>query len=225
MAVAEPMGHLARRHLQGGEEIDDPVPLIVVRVAHGAAGPHGQRRLRALQSLDGRLLVDTEDNGVFGWVEIESDHIGHLGRKLRIPTHVVGAGEMGLDAVGSQDIGHTATCQSDRVAQQPGRPSAPSGGGRRQGELDDPFDGPGDRLWGGPPGRPRPPGQTGAGSATPLRATARDAPRSPRRRPPRRSTERRGLPCARHQRFEHPVLFPCRADLVCVRHTRIRSHA
>ncbi len=37
MAGAEAVGHFSGRDLKGGEEIDDPVPPIVVRVPHGAA--------------------------------------------------------------------------------------------------------------------------------------------------------------------------------------------
>ena len=39
MAGTETVGHVAGRDLKGGEEIDDPVPPIVVRVPHGAASP------------------------------------------------------------------------------------------------------------------------------------------------------------------------------------------
>ena len=68
------------RDLKGGEEIDDPVPPIVVRVPHGAASPYCERPLGTLQGLDGRLLVDTEHNRVFGRVEVQVDDISDLGR-------------------------------------------------------------------------------------------------------------------------------------------------
>ena len=58
-----------------GKEIDDAVPSVIVRVSHGAARAQREGRLRALQRLDRRLLVDTEHNRVLGRVEVEPDDI------------------------------------------------------------------------------------------------------------------------------------------------------
>ena len=113
----------------------------------------------------------------------------------------------------------------------------PAGGGRH-GELYDLFDG---------LGRHRMVPATGLGAvAQPVHALPDKPSPDPRHRFwrqletrrdvhagfPRRAQQNdagaahqpRGLPCSRHQRFQHLLLFPCRADLVCVRHTRIRSH-
>ena len=75
-------------------------------------------RLGSLQRLDGRLLVDTEHDRVFGRAEVEPDDIGHLGGKGRIPAHLVGAREMRLDAVGPQDVGDAAAGAPDDGAQR-----------------------------------------------------------------------------------------------------------
>lgn len=72
---------------------------------------------------------------MFGRMEVEPDDIRDLGRKRRIATHLVGAGEVWLEPVGAQDIGDTAAGPPDRLAQQASRPPAASGRRRGQREL------------------------------------------------------------------------------------------
>ena len=56
MGVAETMGDLTGRDLERRKQIYDAMPSVVVRVAHGAPGPQGERWLRPLERLDGRFL-------------------------------------------------------------------------------------------------------------------------------------------------------------------------
>ena len=192
-----------------------------------------------LQGLDGRLLVDTEHNRVFGRVEVQADDISDLGRECRILTHFVGAREVWLYAVGSQDIGDTAAREPDRLAQETGRPpTSPSRRGR-QSELHDCLD-----------GLSRHRVVPAAGLRTvqqPVNALPRKSSSDPRYRLRRQVEPRRDVharfarrapendTCAAHQPgwlhrprdqgFEHLLLSACRSNLVCVGHTHIRSHA
>jgi hypothetical protein len=50
--------------ISGAEQIDNAVALVVVGVAGGTTSPKRRWHLSLLQSLDGRLLVDAEDEGV-----------------------------------------------------------------------------------------------------------------------------------------------------------------
>ena len=45
---------------------------------------HQQDRLRALQHLDLKFLVDREHDGIVGRVHVQPDHITYLGHHLRI---------------------------------------------------------------------------------------------------------------------------------------------
>ena len=58
--------HLARLHFQRGKERRGPVPFVVVRPALGLAGAQRQQGRRAIQRLDLRLFIDTEDTARAG---------------------------------------------------------------------------------------------------------------------------------------------------------------
>src|SRR5262249_24261346 len=64
--------------IEGGEQRGRAVALVVVRHRSGATRLHWQSRLGAIESLDLALLVDREDDGVGGRVDIETDHIPEL---------------------------------------------------------------------------------------------------------------------------------------------------
>ena len=56
--------HLARRHIERGEQIQRPMAYVVVRSSLGLTEVHRQDRLRALQRLDLRFLVDREHHRI-----------------------------------------------------------------------------------------------------------------------------------------------------------------
>ena len=76
--------HGAVEDIERGEQRGGAVALVVVRHRSGATRLHGQSRLGAIESLDLALLVDREDDGVGGRVDIETDHIPELVGELRI---------------------------------------------------------------------------------------------------------------------------------------------
>src|SRR6516165_4335744 len=61
------------------------VPLVVMALARqGASIRQLQITLRPLQCLDGRLLVDTENNRLGGWIDVEANHVGGFRRELGV---------------------------------------------------------------------------------------------------------------------------------------------
>jgi len=68
----------AVENIERGEQRGRAVALVIVRHRSGATRLHRQSRLGAIESLDLALLVDREDDGVGGRVDIETDHIPEL---------------------------------------------------------------------------------------------------------------------------------------------------
>ena len=126
----EAVRHLAGRDSERREQVEDAVPLVVVRVAHRPTRPQRQGRLRSFQRLNRGLLVDAEHDRVVGRVEVESDDIADLGGEGRVATDLVRPHQMRLQAVRAQDVGDAATGAattraSNRVVQR----LRPAGGG------------------------------------------------------------------------------------------------
>ena len=67
--------HGAVEHVEGGKQGGGTVAFVVV--GHGAGPPllQGQAGLSAIEGLDLRLLIDREDDGVGGGIDIEPDHV------------------------------------------------------------------------------------------------------------------------------------------------------
>ena len=53
-------------HVERREQRGRSVPLVVMRAPFGLAKPHRQQRLRAIERLDLRFLVDTQHDGTIG---------------------------------------------------------------------------------------------------------------------------------------------------------------
>src|SRR5262245_26819489 len=101
------------------------VPFVVVALAaQGASIRQPQISLRPLQRLDRRLFVDTEDNRL-GWrVNVEADHIGCFGHKLRIVALAPGLARNQIDLVLPQEPPNILNINVfQRLRQQRTRPS------------------------------------------------------------------------------------------------------
>ena len=140
MAPGDAAEHLAGGHVEGSIQIRGPVSLVVVRQRSGAARFHRQSRLRAVERLDLRLLVDREHQRVVGRVEVEPDHVDDLLGKLRVPAELEGLEPMRLDVGRPPDLPHLPL-RDPRVARH--QPRAPVGrldghplGGQKQNALD-----------------------------------------------------------------------------------------
>ncbi len=91
-------------HLEGGEQRRGSMALVLVGEA-GEALPVGQPQpaLGPLERLDRGLLVDADDDGVLGWVQIEPHDVGGLGGELGIGAQAPAAASSQADAVAGQD--------------------------------------------------------------------------------------------------------------------------
>src|SRR6516162_3948179 len=96
----------AVENIERGEQRGRAVALVIVRHRSGATWLHRQSRLGAIESLDLALLVDREDDGVGGRVDIETDHIPELVGELRIVRQLECPDTMRRELVGLEDALH-----------------------------------------------------------------------------------------------------------------------
>ena len=158
---------VARPHVQGREEVEGPMPDIVVGATGNRPGAQGQKRLRTLQRLELSLGIEREDQGVGRGMQVEPHDIQHLLGQPGVATELERLGLVRLEVEGPPDAvdGHVAHADLPRQA-----PGAPMRGvlRRAQGGRDDLLD-----LHGRIPTRtPSPgpflqPGQSGGGKARP----------------------------------------------------------
>src|ERR1022692_891536 len=70
--------------IEGREQCRRAMTLVVVGHRPGAALLHRQAGLSAIERLDLALLIDREDHGMGGRVDIEADDVAQLAHKLRV---------------------------------------------------------------------------------------------------------------------------------------------
>lgn len=113
MALHAPADHLALQHVESCKEGSGSVPLVIVGHGAGAAFLHGQSRLGAIQRLDLALLVDRQDHGLGRRVDVESNDVAHLRRKLRVVGELEGSDAVRLKPVrvlDALDVGKAHAC-------------------------------------------------------------------------------------------------------------------
>lgn len=95
-AVAD---HLAIEHAQGGKQGGRAVAFVVVR--HRSATAFLQRKtwLGPVEGLDLTLLVDAQNQGSVGGIQIEPDDIDELFQEVFVATEFEGLDQMGLQVV------------------------------------------------------------------------------------------------------------------------------
>ena len=95
-------------NIQGGEQGGGSVSLIVVR--HGAETPlfHGQARLGTVEGLNLAFLVDGQDDGVGGWIDVEANNITQLADEVGIVGELELSVAVGLQAMGTPDTANRA---------------------------------------------------------------------------------------------------------------------
>src|SRR5512136_1646845 len=80
--------HQSRRHLQGGKQGGSAMAFVLMaESSQGVSVRQTQPALSSLQSLNGRLLVYTENESILWWMQIKSDNIRGLPGKLRVSAH------------------------------------------------------------------------------------------------------------------------------------------
>ena len=82
MALHALADNLALKDIERREQGGDA--LIVVRHGSGTSLLHRQTRLGTIKCLNLALLIDRQDNGVVGRIDIEADDLMQFGSKLRI---------------------------------------------------------------------------------------------------------------------------------------------
>ena len=95
--------HPAVEHVQRGEQGGGAVALVIVGHRPGAPLLHGQSRLGAVESLDLALFVDTKDQRLVGRIEIEPDHVLHLGGEVLVTRDFERLDQMRLEPVRMPD--------------------------------------------------------------------------------------------------------------------------
>ena len=94
MALHTLADDLAFQHIKRCEQGRDAMTLVVVCDGAGTSLLHRQPRLGAVQRLDLAFLIDRENDGVVGRVDVEADDLFELGRKLGIVGQLEPADQM-----------------------------------------------------------------------------------------------------------------------------------
>ena len=94
MALHTLADDLAVKHIERREKGGDAVPLIVVGDGAGTSLLHRQPRLGAVQRLDLAFLINRENDGAVGRIDVEADDLFELGRELRIVRQLEPADQM-----------------------------------------------------------------------------------------------------------------------------------
>src|SRR6201997_4174330 len=143
MALHTLADDLAVKHIERREKGGDAVPLIVVGDGAGTSLLHRQPRLGAVQHLDLAFLINRENDGAVGWIDVEADYLFELGRELRIVRQLEPADQMGPQAMSTPDPLHRTDADPSGLRH---RRAGPMAGGRRrpcQGQRHNAFD----HLW------------------------------------------------------------------------------
>src|SRR5439155_9982346 len=114
--------NLAIQHVQRCEQGGGAVAFVIVGHGTGTALLHGQSRLSAIEGLDLALFVDAEDQRPVGWIEVEPDHVLHLGREVLVTRDFERFDQMRLEPVRTPypldtAVGHP--CRRSHAAQPP----------------------------------------------------------------------------------------------------------
>ena len=114
---------------------------VVVGHGPGAALLHRQTGLGAVERLDLALLIDREDDGVGGRIDIETDDVPELLGKFRVLRQLECPDTVRRELVGLQDTLHRTQAHSGGLRQHPARPVGALARRRPQGQIDYPLHG------------------------------------------------------------------------------------
>ncbi|WP_404800493.1 hypothetical protein [Actinomadura montaniterrae] len=105
--------------VEGGEQAGGAVPGVVVGAPLGHARHH---RLRAVEDLHLRLLVQAKHHVPLGWVVVEPDHVHHLLHEQRISGDLEGVGPVRLEIEPASDPPDGGLAQAGAFGHQGPRP-------------------------------------------------------------------------------------------------------
>jgi hypothetical protein len=91
--------HFAGLRIAGSVQRQRDMPVVLKAVPFGAPGIPRQHRIRSIQGLNSRFLIDAEHRGVRRRVQIQADDIGCLRLEVRIVRSHVGLDPIWLQSV------------------------------------------------------------------------------------------------------------------------------
>ncbi len=114
---------------------------VVVGHRPSSALLHRQTGLGAVERLDLALLINREDDGVGGRIDIETDDVPELLDKLRVLRQFERPDTVRRELVSFQDALHRTQAHSGRLGKFPARPVGGLARRRPQGQIDHPLNG------------------------------------------------------------------------------------
>ena len=128
MAAMTLADDLAGLHVERRKQRRGAVAAVVVRAALDLPGPHRQQRLRAIQRLDLRLLVDTQHQRPVRRVQVQADDVAHLLDEQRILGELERLAAVRLQREGAPDaadvVGSARSSPPSRACSSASRPAA-----------------------------------------------------------------------------------------------------
>ena len=100
--------HLSVQHVQSCKQSGGAVALVIMGHGAGTALLHGQAGLGTVERLDLALFVDAEDQCLVWRIEIEPDHVLHLGGEVLVARDLEGVDQVRLEPVRPPDPLHAA---------------------------------------------------------------------------------------------------------------------
>ena len=91
-------------HVERGKQRGGAMPSVVVRATLDLAGAHRQHRLRAIQGLNLRLLIDTKHHGMRRWLHVQPNDVSHLVDQQWVRRKLECLRAMRLQAKGAPDL-------------------------------------------------------------------------------------------------------------------------
>ena len=129
---------LPRLGIESGKKGEGSMAYILEPMALGPTRREGQDGVLAVQGLDGRFLIHTEDRSMLGRMQVETDDIGGLGLEVGIIGRHVAIHAVRLDPVLLPNPGHHHVMDSEFLAQPTGAPVRGAIGGLLPGVVQNP---------------------------------------------------------------------------------------
>src|SRR5258707_10370833 len=108
--------------VEGSKQCRRTVALVIVGHSPGTALLHRQTRLGAVERLDLALLINREDNGVSGRIDIETDDVPELFGKFRVVRQLERPDTVRREPMGFENALHRTQAHPDRLGQLPAGP-------------------------------------------------------------------------------------------------------
>lgn len=140
MALHAAAGDFALKYVESSKQGSRAVAFVVVGHCASPAFLQGQTGLGAVQRLDLGLLVDAEDNGMSGWINIEANDVADLGGKLRVIGELEGANTVRCQAMGTPDALNRGQADARHLGHHPSSPMGRLAGRFAQGQGHNPLD-------------------------------------------------------------------------------------